>query len=123
MTIGTAWMHDSAPLHVSGQAQYCDDILLPENTLHAAFGMSPIAHGRSMALDLAGVVAALSFMMSVSRRIGTFPSITRRVRWPWFVTTQSPSMTRSLGLSSIFRATAPSSTQSVHRYGCGLRLG
>ncbi|MGA2397033.1 MAG: xanthine dehydrogenase molybdopterin binding subunit [Steroidobacteraceae bacterium] len=58
MTIGTAWMHDSAPLHVSGQAQYCDDILLPENTLHAAFGMSPIAHGRITALDLAGVVAA-----------------------------------------------------------------
>ena len=46
MTVGTARMHDSAPLHVSGQAQYCDDIVLPENALHAAFGMSPIAHGR-----------------------------------------------------------------------------
>ena len=28
------------------QAQYCDDIALPANTLHAAFGLSPIAHGR-----------------------------------------------------------------------------
>src|SRR6202034_3547851 len=58
MSIGTARMHDSAPLHVSGQAQYCDDIVLPENALHAAFGMSPIAHGRIMALDLAAVAAA-----------------------------------------------------------------
>jgi xanthine dehydrogenase large subunit len=58
MTIGTARMHDSAPLHVSGQAQYCDDIVLPENALHAAFGMSPIAHGRITALDLTAVAAA-----------------------------------------------------------------
>jgi xanthine dehydrogenase large subunit len=58
MTVGTARMHDSAPLHVSGQAQYCDDIVLPENALHAAFGMSPIAHGRITALDLAAVTAA-----------------------------------------------------------------
>src|SRR5580704_10653167 len=58
MTVGTARMHDSAPLHVSGQAQYCDDIVLPENALHAAFGMSPIAHGRITALDLAAVADA-----------------------------------------------------------------
>jgi xanthine dehydrogenase large subunit len=58
MTVGTARIHDSAPLHVSGQAQYCDDIVLPENALHAAFGMSPIAHGRIRALDLASVAAA-----------------------------------------------------------------
>src|ERR1700677_2390901 len=58
MTVGTARMHDSAALHVSGQAQYCDDIVLPENALHAAFGMSPIAHGRIRALDLAPVAAA-----------------------------------------------------------------
>src|SRR5271163_4715937 len=58
MTVGAARMHDSAPLHVSGQAQYCDDIVLPENALHAAFGMSPIAHGRITALDLAAVAAA-----------------------------------------------------------------
>ena len=34
--VGTAQIHDSAPLHVSGQAQYCDDIVLPANALHAA---------------------------------------------------------------------------------------
>ena len=58
MSIGTARTHDSAALHVSGQAQYCDDIVLPENTLHAAFGMSPIAHGRITALDLSAVATA-----------------------------------------------------------------
>jgi len=58
MSVGTARIHDSAPLHVSGQAQYCDDIVLPQNALHAAFGMSPIAHGRIAVLDLAAVAAA-----------------------------------------------------------------
>jgi xanthine dehydrogenase large subunit len=58
MSVGTARAHDSAALHVSGQALYCDDIVLPENALHAAFGMSPIAHGRIAALDLGAVAAA-----------------------------------------------------------------
>jgi xanthine dehydrogenase large subunit len=55
--------HDSAHLHVSGQALYADDIPLPANTLHAAFGLSNIAHGRITELDLSplygmpGVVA------------------------------------------------------------------
>ena len=55
--------HDSAHLHVSGRALYADDIPLPANTLHAAFGLSGIAHGRIREMDLAplqrmtGVVA------------------------------------------------------------------
>ena len=48
--------HESAHLHVSGQALYADDIPLPANTLHAAFGMSTIAHGRIRAMDLAPVL-------------------------------------------------------------------
>jgi xanthine dehydrogenase large subunit len=58
MSVGTARVHDSAALHVSGQAQYCDDIALPAHALHAAFGTSPIAHGRIVALDLSQVAAA-----------------------------------------------------------------
>jgi xanthine dehydrogenase large subunit len=58
MIVGTARIHDSAPLHVSGEAQYCDDTALPANTLHGAFGMSPIAHGRITSLDLSQVAAA-----------------------------------------------------------------
>src|ERR1700734_822698 len=50
--------HESAHLHVSGRALYADDIPLPANTLHAAFGMSSIAHGRVIRLDLAAVKSA-----------------------------------------------------------------
>ncbi|HEY1315522.1 MAG TPA: xanthine dehydrogenase molybdopterin binding subunit [Steroidobacteraceae bacterium] len=57
MTVGTAPVHDSAALHVSGRAQYCDDIALPANALHAAFGVSPIAHARINRLDLTAVLA------------------------------------------------------------------
>src|SRR5580692_11094839 len=48
--------HESAHLHVSGRALYADDIPLPANTLHAAFGLSTIAHGRIKSLDLAPVL-------------------------------------------------------------------
>jgi len=58
MSVGASAPHDSAVLHVSGRAEYCDDIALPANTLHAAFGMSPEAHGRIVSLDLSAVVAA-----------------------------------------------------------------
>jgi xanthine dehydrogenase large subunit len=50
--------HESAHLHVSGHATYIDDIALPANTLHAAFGMSTVAHARIRSMDLAPVRAA-----------------------------------------------------------------
>jgi xanthine dehydrogenase large subunit len=56
MPSGASQFHDSAPLHVSGRAQYCDDIALPADTLHGAFGLSRIAHGRITALDLSAVL-------------------------------------------------------------------
>jgi len=58
MTAGSASVHESAHLHVSGEARYADDIALPANTLHAAFGVSGIAHGRIRAMDLAAVWSA-----------------------------------------------------------------
>ncbi|WP_043769022.1 xanthine dehydrogenase molybdopterin binding subunit [Algiphilus aromaticivorans] len=54
----TAARHESAHLHVSGGARYCDDIPLPADTLHAVFGVSDCAHGRLDALDLEAVRAA-----------------------------------------------------------------
>ena len=48
--------HESAHLHVSGRALYADDIPLPANTLHGAFGMSSIAHGWIRAMDLGAVL-------------------------------------------------------------------
>lgn len=41
--VGTPQPHESAALHVSGRALYCDDIPLPANTLYAAFGVSAVA--------------------------------------------------------------------------------
>jgi xanthine dehydrogenase large subunit len=55
--IGEPHPHDSAHLHVTGRAHYCDDIPLPPNTLHAAFGFSTVAHGHIRDLDLAPVIA------------------------------------------------------------------
>ena len=58
MSVGISQAHDSAHLHVSGEALYCDDIPLPANALHAAFGVSTIAHGLVKSLDLSAVLAA-----------------------------------------------------------------
>jgi xanthine dehydrogenase large subunit len=55
---GKPHRHESAHLHVTGRALYCDDIALPANTLHAAFGLSRIAHGNIRSLDLSGVRSA-----------------------------------------------------------------
>lgn len=66
MTAGRPLPHDSAALHVSGAARYVDDIPLPANALHLAFGLSPEAHGRLRGLDLdavrqaAGVIAVFT---------------------------------------------------------------
>ena len=34
--------HDSAKLHVTGKATYTDDIKLPNDTLHLAFGITEL---------------------------------------------------------------------------------
>jgi xanthine dehydrogenase large subunit len=58
MSVGAALPHDSALLHVTGRAQYTDDIPLPADTLHAVFGVSPVAHGELEHIDLAPVLAS-----------------------------------------------------------------
>jgi len=39
MSVGKPLPHDAAPLHVTGQARYIDDIPTPANCLHLAFGL------------------------------------------------------------------------------------
>ncbi|MFX1672947.1 xanthine dehydrogenase molybdopterin binding subunit [Paraburkholderia sp. A2WS-5] len=64
--LGAPLPHESADLHVSGEARYTDDIPELHGTLHAALGLSRHAHARIVALDLArvrampGVVVVLS---------------------------------------------------------------
>ena len=66
MSVARPLPHDSAPLHVTGAARYIDDLPLPSNTLHLAFGISAVAHGEITALDLEavrradGVIAVLT---------------------------------------------------------------
>ncbi|WP_238446685.1 xanthine dehydrogenase molybdopterin binding subunit [Azohydromonas australica] len=45
--------HESAHLHVSGTAPYTDDLPEVAGTLHAALGLSPVAHGRLLDIDVA----------------------------------------------------------------------
>ncbi|WP_448678573.1 xanthine dehydrogenase molybdopterin binding subunit [Pseudomonas nicosulfuronedens] len=58
--------HDSATLHVSGAARYVDDLKEPRELLHAAVGLTEIACGAVLSLDLdavrkaPGVVAVLT---------------------------------------------------------------
>ena len=64
--IGTPAPHDSAVLHVAGEAAYTDDLPEPRGLLHAAIGVSPCAHGtiERLVLDAVqrapGVVAVLT---------------------------------------------------------------
>jgi xanthine dehydrogenase large subunit len=50
--VGSDRAHESAHLHVAGEATYTDDIREGQGTLHAALGLSPVAHGRLVAIDL-----------------------------------------------------------------------
>jgi len=58
MSVAKPLPHDAAPLHVTGEARYVDDIPTPANCLHLAFGLSTIAHGTLTGMDLAAVRAA-----------------------------------------------------------------
>jgi xanthine dehydrogenase large subunit len=56
--VGRPRPHESARLHVLGQADYTDDIAEVRGTLHAALGLSAKAHARILGIDLAAVRAS-----------------------------------------------------------------
>ena len=66
MTISQSLPHDSGHLHVTGRAHYVDDIPVPRDCLHLAFGLSELAAGQIKDIDLApvqnaeGVVAVIT---------------------------------------------------------------
>ncbi|WP_170362088.1 xanthine dehydrogenase molybdopterin binding subunit [Ruegeria arenilitoris] len=49
--------HDSAIKHVTGRADYTDDIAQPEGTLHAYLGVSDVAHAKLLGIDFTDVLA------------------------------------------------------------------
>ncbi|ATQ74499.1 xanthine dehydrogenase molybdopterin binding subunit [Massilia violaceinigra] len=57
--VGVSRAHESAALHVLGQATYTDDIPEVQGTLHAALGLSSKAHANITAIDLAAVRASV----------------------------------------------------------------
>jgi xanthine dehydrogenase large subunit len=56
--VGLGKAHESARLHVLGQADYTDDIAEVRGTLHAALGLSSKAHARILDIDLGDVLAS-----------------------------------------------------------------
>ncbi len=63
MSVAKPLPHDAAPLHVTGQARYVDDIPTPANALHLAFGMAEIAAGSITSMNLDAVRAAPGVVM------------------------------------------------------------
>ncbi|MGO4377378.1 xanthine dehydrogenase molybdopterin binding subunit [Pseudoduganella sp. RAF19] len=65
--VGQSHPHESAILHVLGEAVYTDDIPEAQGTLHAALGLSPKAHARILSINLdpvkamPGVVAVYTY--------------------------------------------------------------
>ncbi len=66
MSVHKSVPHDSGPAHVTGTARYVDDMPLPANTVHLAFGLSQNAHADLASVDLdavrtaKGVIAVLT---------------------------------------------------------------
>ncbi|MGI3169132.1 xanthine dehydrogenase molybdopterin binding subunit [Pseudooceanicola sp. C21-150M6] len=58
MSVGRPLPHDAAALHVTGAARYVDDIPAPAGCLSLAFGLSEVACGKLISLDLDAVRAA-----------------------------------------------------------------
>jgi xanthine dehydrogenase large subunit len=57
-TNGKSDPHESAHLHVAGEAAYVDDLAEQAGTKHIALGLSQCAHGRIKLLDLSAVKSA-----------------------------------------------------------------
>lgn len=53
--VGKSITHESAHLHVSGKANYVDDIPEVKGTLYAGLGLAEIAHGKIINMDLSAV--------------------------------------------------------------------
>src|SRR5688572_6081751 len=56
--VATDQRHDSAHKHVTGEAVYIDDMPEPAGTLHGCLGLSTVAHGTILTMDLSAVRAA-----------------------------------------------------------------
>jgi xanthine dehydrogenase large subunit len=79
--VAQALPHDAARLHVTGQARYVDDIPVPRDTLHLAFGLSTVAHGEIVLMDLDAVRAAAGVVLVLTA--GDLPHANDVSPSPW----------------------------------------
>ena len=77
-SVGASFEHESAVQHVTGRATYVDDIAEPADRLHVATGLSTIAHGRILSMDLDAVRAAEGVVDVI-----TISDIHRVKSWIW----------------------------------------
>ena len=66
--------HDSAKKHVSGFADYVDDIKEPKTTLYAAIGYSKKAHALIKKMDLENVKNSEGVVSVITQKDLTFNS-------------------------------------------------
>ncbi|HTV73096.1 MAG TPA: xanthine dehydrogenase molybdopterin binding subunit [Candidatus Acidoferrales bacterium] len=64
--VGRPLAHESAHLHVSGRAPYCDDIPEVRGTLYAAIGLSERACARLRSIDLTEVLTAPGVVAAIT---------------------------------------------------------
>jgi len=57
-SLHSATRHDSGPKHVTGTAEYIDDMIEPVGTMHAYLGLSTRAHAEIVSIDFSAVKAA-----------------------------------------------------------------
>jgi xanthine dehydrogenase large subunit len=57
-TLHTNTRHDSGPKHVTGTAEYIDDMIEPVGTMHAYLGLSTRPHAEIVSADFSAVLAA-----------------------------------------------------------------
>ena len=66
LSVGKAVKHDSAELHVSGEATYIDDLPEAKGMLYAAVGWSEKAHATIKAINLTKVESAKGVMAVIT---------------------------------------------------------
>ena len=57
-SLHTSTRHDSGPKHVSGTAEYIDDMIEPTGTMHAYLALSTRAHADIVSIDFAAAKAS-----------------------------------------------------------------
>jgi xanthine dehydrogenase large subunit len=73
-SIGKSIAHESALNHVTGRAQYIDDLPAPDGTLHAALVLSTIAHGNIESINTDAVLESSGVVDLL--RLADIPGIT-----------------------------------------------